>query len=191
MREYLFRGKRVDSGEWVEGGIIPLDTNSGYVFIAEPFLSASTLPVYEIVKHHMHLVYPESVGQYTGMNEFVVSDRSFNKPLFEGDIVEVWSTRRPYYSNPKSQYDGDIKVRAVIRFTRGEWTLDYDNNYNKSLTKLKGREEEERTVDGDWALYRFGCHGREEWQREHNARYKWHDIVKIGTVFDNKDLLEG
>ena len=191
MREYLFRGKRVDNGKWVEGGIIPLDTDSGYVFIAEPFLSASTLPVHEIVKHHMHLVVPESVGQYTGINEFVVTDRSFNKPLFEGDIVEVWSTRRPCYGYPKSSHDGDVKVRAVVCFQDGEWRLDYNNNYNKSLTKLRGREEDDRTVDGDWRLYYFGCHSNEEWQREHNTHWKWGDIVKIGNVFDNKDLLEG
>lgn len=191
MREYLFHGKRVDNGEWVEGGIIPLDIDSGYVFIAEPFLSASTLPVHEIVKHHMHLVYPESVGQYTEINEFVVTDRSYNKPLFEGDIVEVWSTRRPCYGYPKSQHDGDIKVRAVIRFEYGEWTLDYDNNYNKSLAQLKGKEEDERTVDGDSRLYRFAPHSNEDWYREHNAYYKWSDIVKIGNVFDNVYLLEG
>ena len=178
MRQYLFHGKRTDSGEWVEGYLSYNQVRKQYYIMDD--VNAFPIPVYA-----------ESVGQSTDMNEFVVTDKSFNKPLFEGDIVEVWSTRRPYYTNPKSQYDGDIKVRAVIRFTRGEWTLDYDNNYNKSLTKLKGREEEERTVDGDWALYRFGCHGREEWQREHNAHYKWHDIVKIGTVFENKDLLEG
>ena len=189
-REILFHGKRVDNGEWVEGGIIPLDTDSGYIFIAEPFLSASTLPVHEIVKHHMHLVYPESVGQYTGMNEFVAADSSYNKLLFEGDIVELWSTRRPCYSNPKSQYDGDIKVRAVICFRRGSWTLDYNNNYNKSLTQLKGREEDERTVEGYWDLYYYGPRNSdEEWLREHN--FKWKDIKKIGNVFDNADLLEG
>lgn len=193
MREYLFRGKRVDNGEWVEGGIIPLDTDSGYIFIAEPFLSASTLPVHEIVKHHMHLVIPESVGQYTGMNEFVVTDRSYNKPLFEGDIVEVWGWRSPRYTyDAKSQYDGKIKVRATVCFDHGEWTLDYTNQYNKSLAKLKGKEVDEREVTGEWSLHRYQCHnGNEDWYREHNAHYKWSDIVKIGNVFDNKDLLEG
>ena len=195
MREYLFQGKRVDNGEWVEGGIIPLDTDSGYVFIAEPFLSASTLPVHEIVKHHMHLVYPESVGQYTGMNEFVVSDRSFNKPLFEGDIVEVWSKRRIptsyYYSPSSSQYDVEVKARAVICFKYGKWFLDYDNGYNKSLCELRGNEQMERTVDSWSELDHYRYNGDEEWYREHNSRCKHHDIVKLGNVFENADLLEG
>lgn len=198
MRTYLFQGKRINNGEWVEGGIIPLDTDSGYVFIAEPFLSASTLPVHEIVKHHMHLVYPESVGQYTGMNEFVVSDRSFNKPLFEGDIVEVWSRRRPpteniclYRDKPTSQYDVQVKARAVICFKYGKWFLDYDNEYNKSLCKLRGNEQMERTVETWSELDHYRYSGDEEWYRKHNSHCKHCDIVKLGNVFENKDLLEG
>ena len=191
MRDYIFRGKRVDNGEWVEGGIIPLDPDSGYVFIAEPYLSASTLPVHEIVKHHMHLVIPESVGQYTGMHEFVASDELFNRPLFEGDIVEVWSNRSPKYTRvAKSQYDGDVVVRATVCFKHGSWTLDYDNKYNETIAKLRGKEEDERAVDGDWDLYHYGLHyGNEEWLRKNN--FKWRDIKKIGTVYDNADLLEG
>lgn len=178
MREILFQGKRKDNNEWIKGYLGYNNTRKQYYIMDD--VNAFPIPVHE-----------ESVGMYTDMNEFVVTDRSYNKPLFEGDIVEVWSTRRPYYSNPKSQYDGDVKVRAVICFRRGAWTLDYDNNYNKSLTKLKGREEDDRTVDGYWELYSFGCYNNEEWQRERNARCKWHDIVKIGNVFDDVDLLEG
>jgi hypothetical protein len=126
------------------------------------------------------------------MNEFVVSDRSFNKPLFEGDIVEVWSVRKPKWSEPKSQYDVEVKARAVILFKYGQWFLDYDNKYNKSLCKLCGKEQDERTVETWNELYHFQCHSNdEEWYREHNAYYKWSDIVKIGTVFEDADLLEG
>ncbi len=99
MREILFRGKRVDNGEWVKGGIIPLDIESGYVFIAEPYLSASTLPVYEIVKNHTHLVIPETVGQFTGL--------TFNgKKIFEGDIVEFSS--KDYYGRKEI---GQVVIR--------------------------------------------------------------------------------
>lgn len=181
MRDYIFHGKREDNGEWVEGNLTVWSDGSASI---DP-VSTPSSPLYA--------VYPESVGQYTGMNEFVVTDRSFNKPLFEGDIVEVWSTRRPKWTGyPKSKHDGDIKVRAVICFKRGSWSLDYENKYNEALEKLRGKEEDERTVDPYWELYHFGCHyNDEEWEREHNAHYKWHDIKKIGTVFENADLLEG
>jgi hypothetical protein len=135
-------------------------------------------------------IYPESFGQYTGMNEFVASDKSFNRPLFEGDIVEVWSNRSPKYTrSAASQYDGDVVVRATICFRHGSWTLNYENKYNESLAKLRGKETDERTVAGYWELYSFGPHNsNEEWMRKNN--YKWHDIKKIGTVFENADLLE-
>jgi hypothetical protein len=144
-------------------------------------------------------VIPESIGQYTGMNEFVVTDKSYNKPLFEGDIVEVWSRRRPPTENmfifrdkPTSKYDVEVKVRAVIRFKNGKWSLDYNNDYNKVLCELRGNELYERTVEASTRLYDFGFHySNEDWHREHNARYKWDDIKKIGTEFENDELLEG
>ena len=178
MRDYLFQGKRVDNGEWVEGYYVRRKDIHRII----NFQSSRNA---EGVR-----VFPESVRQYTGMNEFVVSDRSYNKPLFEGDIVEVWGWRSPRYTyDAKSQYDGKIKVRATICFKHGEWTLDYTNKYNQSLAKLKGKEVDDREVTGEWSLYRFRHCDDEEWVREHN--YKWHDIVKIGNVFDNADLLEG
>jgi uncharacterized phage protein (TIGR01671 family) len=181
MRQYLFRGKRTDNGEWVYGSPIFQD---GYVLIR--FWNS------EEFEYEEYLVAPESVGQYTGMKEFVMADRSFNKPLFEGDIVEVWAMRSPIGStNPKSQYDGWMKVRATICFMSGEWTVDYENKYNESLTKLKGKEEDNREISNHWSLYRFGSYNNnEDWDREHNARYKYGDIVKIGNVFENADLLE-
>lgn len=188
MNKNLFRGKRTDINEWMYGA--PVEIGDGFVEIYY-----FNFEEYEI-EHH--LVAPESVGQYTGMTEFVVTDKSFNKPLFEGDIVEVWSRRRPpiesiwlYRDKPTSQYDIEVKARAVICFKNGEWSLDYENEYNKALCKLRSNEQCERTVAASHRLYSFGFHrSNEEWHREHNARCKWSDIVKIGNVFENADLLE-
>lgn len=181
MREYIFRGKRVDGNGWIEGSL--------WDYLGTPkILSPGNVMGWDVI--------PESVGQWTGMNEYVVTDRSYNKPLFEGDIVEVWSRRRlptEYIHNiPSSKYDVEVKVRAVICFKNGEWALDYDNKYNEALCELRGNEQYERTVDASHTLYSFCFHrSNEDWHREHNAHYKWGDIVKIGTVFDNADLLEG
>lgn len=37
MREILFKAKRVDNGEWIEGNLIDLDSDSGYGYIVQPY----------------------------------------------------------------------------------------------------------------------------------------------------------
>ena len=195
MREYLFRGWSGYYNRWVCGSLIHQDDYCCILHtdvhpIDEPYLD----PLTGCFDGHATSVIPESVGQYTDTNEFVVTDKSYNKPLFEGDIVEVWSRRRlptEYtYSPPSSQYDIEVKARAVICFKYGKWFLDYNNNYNKALCKLRGNEQMERTVNASNNLYDFQYRGNEEWYREYNSHCKWSDIVKIGNTFENADLLE-
>lgn len=179
MRNILFQGQ-THRGIWVTG-----------YFFAKPILEK-----YFILNgEEQWMVARDSVGQYTGMTEFVVADKSVNAPLFEGDIVKVQSRRRPpcesIWNKPQSQYDIRVEARATIVFQHGKWKLDYDNNYNKSICKLKGKEEEERTVNAGSNLYDYGYHGgNEDWHREHNSYYKWDDIVKIGNKYSDPELLE-
>ena len=82
MREILFKAKRIDNGEWVEGSLIDLDIDSGYCYIVPPYKKASILPINFLITDRMKLVVPETFCRFTGL-----CDKNGNK-IWENDIIK-------------------------------------------------------------------------------------------------------
>lgn len=99
MRENLFKAKRKDNGEWIEGSLIDLDIDSGYCYIVPAFKNASTLPINWLIADRMILVDPETLCRFTGR-----CDKNGNK-IWENDIIkyhfgEIYaSIKYGYYQN--------------------------------------------------------------------------------------------
>ena len=168
MREILFRGKRKDSSEWVEGSLILTTSVKEKTYIVDScycydgcidedgYADFDRLNAFEVI--------PKTVGQHTGL-----TDKN-GKKIFEGDIIR-YSDSGEYEMYLESlecpeEYDG-------INF-ENMWTIDevvYGIAINYPAFDLNRHDWE---VNGLSNLSESGCY--------------FYEV--IGNIHDNPELLK-
>ena len=116
-REVRYKAKRYDNKQWVEGSLIVLDADSGYYFITEEYLSASTLPVRDLIYNHTHLVDPKTICQ-----------------LIQTDKVRVWE-------NDIVRWEDDDECISVIRYDEENARFVFDDYSVKGCLMEYGWDE--------------------------------------------------
>ena len=166
MREILFRGKRTDNGEWVDGYYLNqresltdkkacyIADNNGYGF---NYIS----------------VIPETVGQYRGL-----TDKNGRK-IFEGDIIL-------YHHKVKKLVPCEDATQEEIQ----HYGLDHDTGLGLAYRPTKTiRYKGYVTVDNLLGLDLNLTNNCKWWLCEKNGQLT--SVEVIGNIYDNPELLKG
>lgn len=130
MREILFRGKRLDNGEWVYGSL--------HIEWGETRKDGSRNKDYRILgmRGECYYVDPNTIGQYAG-----IPDNALQR-IFEGDIVRILPD------------DGEMGVikwaddEAMFVLEADGWCANFDNYFSTDLEVIGNIHDNQELLGG-------------------------------------------
>ena len=139
MKEILFRAKRIDNGEWVEGYYLKTTLGkdiepSDVIFV--PF-KINRSGQWGWIK-----VFPETLCQYTGM-----VDKNGNR-IWENDIVSAWSEGKYATGVVKQRIDGLYIIYPAYQHDEF-WGLCLDENRNTTVEVIGNVFDNPELLKGD------------------------------------------
>lgn len=127
MREILFRGKRVDNGEWIYGDLHLFEgCFIGITYVTEHIDEG------RLSNHKWIEVIPETVCQFTGL-----TDKNGTK-IFEGDVLIYHTTVKNYedddynprnYNMPKYS---SLEWKDVVKYKGVRFCIDFDCTWSEA-----------------------------------------------------------
>lgn len=167
MREILFRGKRIDNGEWVEGFYSRV-TNNWEQKNVHFITCFKDLDNGETVLTRQEIVIPETIGQYTGL-----TDKN-GKKIFEGDIVQYLT------------FD-DFDCQSIVKF--GEYKQDGSGGEYNGRDCIGFYVEVDNFTCPEWCENEPDCFS--DYLKQQNIKEVAQECEVIGNIHDNPELLNG